>query len=526
MANGSANILIVGSGVAGGLVAELLIQAGYTGVVMLEAGPPIPMSDPRIWIDTVTNGTVPYSNLYDEPTDFVSTGVQPWNIVGGRLFGRGGSTIHFGGWCPRFMPEDFQLYTNTGYGIDWPYTYADLEPWYCEAEQYLQVSGEAVPGQRDWRSKPYPLAAAPYPIAAAPIINGLDAVGITYQHMPCARNTVSINGQSQCMTNTTCQYCPIGGRFTGDQPLDRGETSGALKVITYAAAQSILMSSKNTAAGVQYLDLTTGQLNTITANAIFICAGAMEAPKLLLASAGPYWPSGIGNTYGLVGAYLVANPYLYCRAVAPQNPSALQQELSFPTLCSRYWDTPQMQATGKFLMNMSHDVPFISPGQLMYQGQNATQIQQAVYGTVTYELQGGVSPLPFQQNTVGLASGKTRFGLPRTAINTPVPIVPNSTIPNILAQLQTVMKAMGFQVTASGSYPQRGDHAAGTCRMATSPNQGVVDTEMRVYGTNNLYLASNAMLPSIGAANLTLTLVAAIMKAMNGLIGTSALQRS
>lgn len=513
--NKDASVVIVGGGVAGGYVAELLIAWGYNNIVMLEAGPPITMSDPRIWLDTVTNGTVPYANLYDTQGDFVATGYEPWNIVGGRLFGRGGSTIHWGGWCPRFMPEDFQLFTNTGIGIDWPFTYADLEPFYCEAEHYLQVSGEEVPGQRDWRSQPYPLAAAPYPITAGPIINGLETQNISYQHMPTARNTVAINGQAQCMTNTTCQYCPIGGRFTGDQPLNRAQAGGALEIVTSAAAQSILMSSKNIAAGVQYLDLTTGELNTVTAQFVFICAGALETPKLLLASANSYWPNGVGNDNGLVGAFLVANPYLYCRGTYPLNQQMLQQELSFPTLCSRFWDTPELQATGKFLMNMSHDLPFLAPGQLMFQGQSPVKIQDAVTGPVVYELQGGVSPLPYQQNCVGLAPGTTRFGLPKTLISTPEPIVPDATIPYFVSQLTTLMTAIGFENIQGGSYPQRGDHSAGTCRMALSPENGVVNTNLQVYGTDNLYIASNAILPTIGAANLTLTLVATLMKALS-----------
>jgi choline dehydrogenase-like flavoprotein len=508
-----ASVVIVGSGVAGGYVAEVLIGWGYTNVVMLEAGPSITMSDPRIWLDTVTNGTVPYANLYDIPGDFAATGPEPWNIIGGRLFGRGGSTIHWGGWCPRFMPEDFQLYTNTGLGIDWPFSYADLEPFYCYTEEFLQVSGEEVPGQRDWRSQPYPLAAAPYPITAGQIISALEAQNISYQHMPTARNTVAINSQAQCMTHTTCQYCPIGARFTGNQPLDLAETTGYLKIITSAAAQKILTSNKSTVTGVQYLDLTTGDLNTINADIVFICAGALETPKLLLASANPDWPYGIGNDYALVGAFLVANPYVYCRGTAPNNPQALQQELSFPTLCSRFWDTPELQATGKFLMNMSHDLPFLAPGQMMFQGQTIDEIQQAVQGMVTYELQGAVSPLPYQQNCVGLSSGTTRFGLPKTLISTPQPIVPDSTIAYFAGQLQKVMAAMGFEVTESGSYPQRGDHSAGTCRMALSPDQGVVAPNLQVFGTDNLYIASNAILPTIGAANLTLTLIATIMKA-------------
>lgn len=511
-----AKVVIVGGGVAGGLVAELLVSMQIANITILEAGPPVLMYDQRTWLDTITVGTVPYANLYDDPGDFSAAGYQPWNIVGGRLFGRGGSTLHWGGWCPRFMPEDFQQLTNTGQGSDWPYSYADLEPWYVSAENFLQVGGFEVQGQRDWRSAPYPMAAAPYPITAGPVVQALDALGISYQHMPVARNTVAINGQAQCQTNTTCQYCPIGARFTGDQPFDRLAGVGSVTFINNAAATSITMASKSQASGVAYLDLTTGETQFIEAEYVFLCAGAFETPKLLLASACPEWPNGVGNDNGMVGAHLVANPYIYCRGTAPANPQALQQELSFPTLCSREFDTEQEQANGKFLMNMSEGAPYMKPGELMYQGQTAAQVNAAATGPVSYELQGALSAFSNINNRVGLASGTTRFGLPRTAFNTPAPIVPDGGVTVNVARMQKIMQAMGFSVTGAGSYPQRGDHAAATCRMSADEASGVVDSTLTVWGTDNLFVASNAAVPAIGAANITLTLVAMIMKAFGG----------
>ena len=47
-----------------------------------------------------------------------------------------------------------------------------------------------------------------------------------------------------------------------------------------------------------------------------------------------------------------------------------------------------------------------------------------------------------------------------------------------------------------------------TTRMAASEASGVVDSNLKVFGTDNLYILSNAVFPSGAAVNPTLTLVA------------------
>lgn len=520
MATTDANVIIVGSGIAGSLVANLLLNSGVTNILMLEAGPNITMKDPRSWFDVVTTGQTPYEDLYDTTQDYNAAGANPWQITGSRIIGRGGSTIHWGGWCPRFMPEDFELKTNTGLGIDWPYTYADLEPYYYLAEKYIGVAGVEQQGQRDWRSKPYPLAGPTLPLTAKPIVTALQNNGYIFGNMPIARNTLTYNGEHQCITTGTCNYCPIGARFTGDQPLDRLATNPNLEVVLNAAVTKLIMSNKQTVTAVEYLDTSSGNSQQVSANAVYLCAGAFETPKLMQLSTSLYWPTGVGNDNDLVGRYLVANPYLYCRGGSSTNPNLLQQELNFPNLASRQWDTPAEQAHGKFLMNMSYDAPLIHPGKLMYQGLTEQQINDTVNGPFQYELQGALSPLPNYNNRVSPASGTTRFGLPRTSFFTPETMVPQSTIDLNGQRMTQLFTDIGYTVSGSGAYPQRGDHASSTCRMAASDSEGVVDKTMQVFGTDNLFVASNAALPTIGAANLTLTTVAAIMKALDETLAT------
>lgn len=60
----------------------------------------------------------------------------------------------------------------------------------------------------------------------------------------------------------------------------------------------------------------------------------------------------------------------------------------------------------------------------------------------------------------------------------------------------------------------RGDsfHMMGGTRMAISPDGGVVDTDSRVFGTENVYVAGASVFPTGGMANPTLTLIALTLR--------------
>jgi choline dehydrogenase-like flavoprotein len=53
-----------------------------------------------------------------------------------------------------------------------------------------------------------------------------------------------------------------------------------------------------------------------------------------------------------------------------------------------------------------------------------------------------------------------------------------------------------------------GGHHIGTARMGASPEEGVVDRDCRVFGTDNLFVAGSAVFPTSSQANPTLTIVA------------------
>jgi choline dehydrogenase-like flavoprotein len=508
------SILIIGSGVVGSTVAKKLLGAGKGPVTMLEAGPDIPMADAANWYNVVTCGSPPYTECYDKEGDFTSSGIDLWNINGGRVLGRGGSTLVFGGWLPRFKPEDFHYKTNTCKGLDWPFGYDELEPYYCKAEQLLGVSGDSS-DQDPLRSKPYVFDAAPYPLLMGPIIEAMQKLNMTYTHMPVSRYGKEFNNQSKCLTTGTCKYCPVGGRYNGNQSLDDLADKEQFKLILNAPVTKILISSKNRVSGVEYLDTTTTMRHKIKADTIFVCAGAFETPKLLLNSKSDEWPNGLGNTHDLVGRYLMASPYFYANASLNTNPQKMEAELGFPSLCSRYYDTQEYQRVGKFFFNADYALPHFDIAKFMAKGQTLTEIQKAAKGAMRFTLQGTMAAIPEYENRVTPGHSTTRFGLPTTLIDTPLPIYNENQSKIYIKKMEDILLHMGGTLTGSGGYPQRGDHAMGTCRMAPNEKEGVVGSDLRVFGTDNLFIMGHAVFPSMGPANPTLTLVALTLKAMD-----------
>lgn len=503
--------IIIGSGVAGSLIATALLEAGQGPVTVLEAGPPIPMSDPAHWFDVVSGGAAPYQACYDTAQDFQASGFQPWSIIGGRILGRGGTTLHFGGWLPRFKPEDFLYHTNTGKGLDWPFDYDALEPYYCLAESYFGTLGNSA-DQDPPRSKPYPYEAPPYPSNVGPFLDALNGEGMSHTFMPLSRYGAPHFGQAACRTTGTCKYCPIGARFTGNQPLDALDGRPGFELISNAPVNGIVMSAKNTVAAVIYTDTTTGRRHRLEADRFFLCAGAFETPKLLQRSTSSFWTKGIGNDTELVGRYLMASPYFFANGTLPANPDKLQQELGFPSLCSRHFDTPEYQPEGKFFFNADYALPNAPIASGMANGKTPDEIAAGIVGQATLSLQGTMAAIPQHDNWVSNGPGTTRFGLPTTRISTPDPIYDVDTSKKYIETMSDLVVKAGCTVGPKGGYPQRGDHAMSTTRMAADESQGVVGSDLRVFGVDNLHIAGLSVFPSMGAANPTLTLVALILK--------------
>src|SRR3954454_25156730 len=151
--NRETDVVIVGLGAAGGIAAHVLTRAGLD-VVALEAGPRL---DPgSMSLDEIRNDA---RSWMSEPK---SRGELPtWRLDGAQVTDMlmvnavGGTSIHYHAWSLRLPPWQFQARTRVleRYGrtaipddstlADWPVSYAELEPFYDQAEHAIGVSGRA-----------------------------------------------------------------------------------------------------------------------------------------------------------------------------------------------------------------------------------------------------------------------------------------------------------------------------------------------------------------------------------------------
>lgn len=154
--------IVVGGGPVGAHVAKKLTEQKKT-VLMLEAGRAggLTYEGYRSYVDSYytkvikdTNSPYPYNASAPSPNDsdilkvvrgtpdLVGYQVE----VGPQAFGStylrqlGGTSLHWLGTTPRFVPNDFHINTTYGVGVDWPLTYDDLQDYYCEAEWSIGVS--------------------------------------------------------------------------------------------------------------------------------------------------------------------------------------------------------------------------------------------------------------------------------------------------------------------------------------------------------------------------------------------------
>ena len=510
-------LIVIGSGVSGTVLARRLLQRGDYHITMLEAGPEFSPGDRRIWLDHLVGSTDIYEPFVDDPR----TDHEFFGLRGSRLFVKGGTTNHWGGLTPRFKPEDFELKSRTGFGADWPIRYEDLAPYYAQAEIALGITGDSDNDDPPRYGAKYPFPHTDYTLGDRIVIEALDSLDISYGHMSIARNG------HRCITTGTCDYCPVNARYSAvfDLSMLQQEYRERFELRTDSPVTRLLMNGKSICRGVEYLDLATGDTNELEAERVFVCCGTIESCKLLLASAGSDWPGGIGNASGHVGRHLIGHPIMFAEGVRAGNPDGLGTELGFNSLISRYFDTPEYQHKGKMWFSGSAGNT-ASLEELVRGNVSRREMRAKIDSEIAVSLGGEMEQFEKPENRVSLGKAKTRHGLYTTEIEVGVHDINLEARNEHVRTFVKILKAAGCEDASieTGALNPDGAHASATCRMSRADTDGVVDPNLQVHGTDNLFVCSNAVFPSIAAANPTLTVSALAIRLADFVSGEVSLE--
>src|SRR6267378_6985696 len=264
MAVETSDIVIVGAGACGSLVAKELAERGFS-VVVLEAGPRF---DPVRDLQNVEANS--NKIMWSEPR--VYAGKHP--IVPKAGVGVGGGTLTWLGVMPRFHQADFSTFSNEGVGRDWPIGYEDLRSYYSKVEREFGVAGECGPFAPERYELPMPAHRMNW--HAQVLARGARAIGAHPFAPPVGINSIEYKGRPACIYCGWCgSGCTTGAKATSlDVYLADAERMG-VKIISEAFVHRVEWDEgRRRAVGVSYID-SGGNEQPVRAGMVILSAHAL-----------------------------------------------------------------------------------------------------------------------------------------------------------------------------------------------------------------------------------------------------------
>lgn len=302
------DVVIVGSGWAGGITGAELAKKGYN-VVCLERG-----SDQKTEDFVGSKDELRYSRRYQLMQDLTKETITSRNkledtaepirnnadlLVGTNT---GGTSVHWNGNTFRWWPYDFEIYSKTveRYGKDkipegmtiqdWGITYDELEPYYDKYEKTIGISGEESPlGPK--RSNPYPNPPMKESQLTKMFKKATEELGY-HPYMTPSANMSQQYENPDGETINACMYCSFCEHFGCDfgakadpivTVLATARKTGNF-VLRNESYVTRIIHDGTKATGLRYLDMKTGKEYEQPATIVVIAGFAFTNNRLLLLS--------------------------------------------------------------------------------------------------------------------------------------------------------------------------------------------------------------------------------------------------
>ena len=506
------DVVVIGTGAGGAPVMATLAEAGLS-VVALEAG--------RWWDPGAEYAAdeTQMSELY-WLGERLSAGETPTAFGGNNSgTGVGGSMLHWGAFVPRADERDLKLRTDSGKGVDFPLNYSDLLPFYEEVEGFLGVAG---PVSYPWDpARRYPLPAIEQNAPGLMMQKGFEALGVETSPAPIA--AVSRNfaqpGYGDRPPCVGCGFCHQGCVYGAKASMDVTYLPRAVQAGVEIRAESFVVGFE-TAKDSAHDPLASGSVvmgHPISAviyrsggveyrqrcKAVFLCAGAVETPRLLL-------HAGLANSSGQVGKNFMAH---VATQVWGTFPDEMRMNKGFPaTLITEDTMRPaDADFAGGYLVQSLGVVPVtfakgVARGRGLWGKALVDYLDQYVHFA---GIGANGDCLPYEGNYLELSDEFDENGVP-------VPRIHFSYGENERRMSEHAEKLMTACWEAAGATDiwtlKRSAHTIGTCRMGDDPAASVVNAYGRSHDMENLWISDNSTFPAALAANPALTIMALALR--------------
>lgn len=523
------DVLIIGSGAGGAAVAYGLTQLGIK-VLIIEAGSEYSLNQSSHlnsdnWekpFPENKNSRGQYSYNVSQKIENSNFNIRSWNHIQGLLnktnhrisFGYhhlralGGSSLIYTGEAHRLNPRSMRLFSDYHVGADWPFTYDELEPYYLMAEKIIGVAGPSDDKFHP-RSEEYP-----YPPHRLNYYTNILLNVFRQQNLNLVPNSLAVlpearAGRLPCNYCACCQKgCPRLDKGTMDVTyLKSARDTGLCTVLTDTVVTKIISDERQRVKSVQIID-RSGSRKEISANLIVLSAGAIESPRLLLASANNLSPRGLSNESGQVGKNFMETILWTSSALLDHSGLASYRGLPVDAIC---WDFNHPNAIPDVIGGCRFS-PSVAESDLLGPVAYATRVidgwgkshkqkMRQNFGQVI-SLTGIGESLPNVGSFVDLdPKTKDANGIPIARIHSKLTHMDVRRIrfmANFCRKILSLTTKNPIFEEFSSYDIFSSTHVFGTCKMGTDPSNSVVNQWGQSHSYKNLYIIDASIFPSSG----------------------------
>jgi len=549
MATNTYDAIVIGSGITGGWAAKELTEKGLK-VIILEAGRPIvPERDYvehvpvwemkyRGWDKRAERQRIQpvqrecyyacdeYSSKFfvnDLENPYATDPGKPFTWIRGRQVG--GKSLTWGRQTYRWSDLDFEANLKEGIAVDWPIRYQDIAPWYDYVEDFAGISGQAegLPHLPDSKFlPPMELSCVEQDMREALPKHFDDGRMLTIGRV--AILTRVHRGRAACHYCGMCQRgCITGSYFSSlSSTLPAAGKTGRLTVRPFSVVHSLIYDPKTQrVSGVRVIDGQTKAAMEFNSRIVFLCASTLESTRILLNSATPEFPNGLGNSSGELGHNLMDHhmgsgasgtmPGHEDKAVFGNRPNGIY--------IPRFRNVKTKQKD--FLRGYGYQG---GGGRANWErGLNMAGLgpdfKETLRGPGPWHLgMGGFGEcLPSHGNYVEVDKEKLdAWGIPTLKIHCQWNENELTMSKDIAIQAAEMLAASGARNITTWndiSAPGLGIHEMGTARMGRDPKTSVLNAHNQLHDAKNLFLPDGACMTSASCVNPSLTYMALTARA-------------